>query len=317
VRLDGHGRLDRVRVTALNGIDMFGAATVTNSLASVTGDFAGRYGGPGPTAQVSNSTLVGESASTGFRKDAGGTVELLNTIVSAGTDIKVNAGAVAARNSRFATVSGTAVADQGGNTAAGPRFLDPTVGDYRLQPDSPMIDAGVTHDLLGPVDLGGLPRVSGPLPDVGAFEFQHPAQGGGGGEGSSTAPVDSLAPVLSGASLKPRSFRAGSRTARLRFTLSEPAKLSIAIAREQPGRRSGRRCVKPSPKLRRAKRCTRLVAAGSLKVNGKAGANSVRFSGRGLKTGPHRLTIVPTDAAGNRGKLATVRFAILAPRVRR
>jgi hypothetical protein len=316
VRLDGHGRLDRVRVTALNGIDMFGAATVTNSLVSVTGDFAGRYGGPGPTAQVRNSTLVGESASAGFRKDAGGTVELLNTVVSAGTDIKVNAGAVAARNSRFATVSGTAVTDQGGNTAAGPRFRDPTVGDYRLQPDSPLIDAGVTHDLLGPVDLDGLPRLSGPLPDLGAFEFQHPAPPGGG-EGPSAAPLDSLAPVLGETRLNPHRFRAGSRTARLRFTLSEPATLSIAIARERPGRRSGRRCVKPSPKLRRAKRCTRLVAAGSLKVDGTAGANSVRFNGRGLKTGPHRLTIVPTDATGNKGRLATVRFAILAPRRRR
>ncbi|MEA2445547.1 MAG: hypothetical protein QOJ12_2839, partial [Thermoleophilales bacterium] len=175
VRLDGNARLDRARIKGLIGIDMFGAARVTNTLVSVTGDFAGRYGGPGPTAQIANSTLVGESASTGFRKDAGGTVELLNTILSAGVDIKVNAGAVAARNSRFASVGAGAVTDQGGNVAAGPQFVDPTTGDYRLQADSPMVDAGLTHDLLGPLDLGGLPRVSGPLPDIGAFEFQHPA----------------------------------------------------------------------------------------------------------------------------------------------
>jgi hypothetical protein len=312
---------------------MFGAATVTNSLAVVTGTFAGRYGGPGPTAQVRNSTLVGESGSTGFRKDAGGTVELLNTVVSAGTDIQVNGGAVAARHSRFATVAGGTVTDQGGNIAAGPQFVDPTTGDYRLQADSPMVDAGETHDLLGPLDLGGLPRVSGAQPDIGAFEFQHPAPPPASGTASqspeqpaptspagtptATAPADSLAPIVSHARLAPRRFPAGSRTARLQFTLSEPATISVAVAREQPGRRSGRRCLKPSRRLRRARRCTRLVGAGKLKIDGTAGANSVPFPGRGLKAGAYRLTIVPTDAAGNRGTPAAARFAIVQPRPKR
>jgi hypothetical protein len=91
----------------------------------------------------------------------------------------------------------------------------------------------------------------------------------------------------------------------------------MAIAREQPGRRSGRRCVAPSRRLRRARRCTRLLARGTLSVDGQAGANSVVFTGRGLKPGPHRLTILPSDAAGNRGTAATTRFTVVARRTKR
>src|SRR4051812_35308606 len=309
VIVEGDARLDRARVRAQLGVEMFGAATVTNSLVVATGIFAGRYGGPGPTASVRNSTLIAESNGSGFRKDAGGTVELVNTIMSAGTDIELNGGAVAARNSRFATVSGSGLTDDGGNVAAGPRFTDPTVGDYRLQPDSPMVDAGETHDLLGPVDLAGLPRVSGPKPDIGAFEFQHPVAVDPPAPQPPTT-VDDLAPPLRSASLRPRRFAAGSKTPRLRFALSEPASVAIAIARERPGRRRGSRCVKPSRKLRRGRRCTRLVAAGTLKADGAAGSNSMSFSGQGLRRGPYRLTLVPTDAAGNRGKPVTVRFVI-------
>jgi hypothetical protein len=331
VRIDDHGSLDRSRVKGPNGIEMFGAATVTNSLVTVTTGFAGRYGGPGPLARVRNSTLVGESGSVGFRKDVAGTVELVNTIVSADTDIQVNGGNVSARNSRFATVTGSGLIDQGGNVSAGPRFADPTVEDFGLQAGSPMIDAGETHDLLGPLDLAGLPRVSGPVPDIGAFEFQHAAppadppapvaeqaSAAGSPSGSGVAPVEDLAPTLSGASLRPRSFAAGSRTTRLRFTLSEPATVSLTIARELPGRVRGGRCVKPTRKLRRAKRCTRPQRTGpALKVSGDAGANSVPFPARGLKPGPYRLTLLPTDTAGHQGKPATARFSIAAGRKKR
>ena len=192
------------------------------------------------------------------------------------------------------------------------------------------MDAGATHDLLGPLDLGGLPRVSGDAPDIGAFEFQHPAPTEAPdpspqspeGPAQTTAPTtsaspDGALPLLSLASLKPHRFPAGSRTARLQFTLSERATLAVAIVREHPGRRSGRRCLKPSRKLRKARRCTRLQPSGSLEFKGVAGANSVPFTARGLKPGSYRLTLVPTDAAGNRGNPATARFQIVArPRKR-
>ena len=61
---------------------------------------------------------------------------------------------VTASHSRFATVTGGTVTDQGANTAAGTRFVDPTVGDYRR-----------ARELAasGEVPLARLPRTTVPL----------------------------------------------------------------------------------------------------------------------------------------------------------
>jgi hypothetical protein len=320
-------------VSGQRGVSLVSDAKLTNSLVRATGEWAIHHGGaPGATTHIANSTLIGGPGTTGFQKDGFGPSEIVNTIIAAGTDLSLAHPNAVLSHSRYATHTGAGFTDGGGNTSAGPQFLDATVGDYRLQAASPMVDAGATHALLGTMDRGGLSRVSGSAPDIGAHEFKHPApdpgpgpapeqpaQSGGrdpsAGGDTGVAPIDDLAPSLRGASVRPRSFPAGSRTPRLRFTLSEPASLSIAVARELPGRRSGRRCVRPSRRLRRAKRCTRLQRAGaSRKVDGTVGANSVPFISRGLKTGPHRLTITPTDAAGNRGRAATARFAIVSRR---
>ena len=53
-----------------------------------------------------------------------------------------------------------------------PGFLDAVVGDYRLSPDSSLVDQGFTVDpAVSPErSLDGLPRVNGPAIDIGAFE---------------------------------------------------------------------------------------------------------------------------------------------------
>lgn len=76
-------------------------------------------------------------------------------------------------------------ADDGGNKDADPRFLDAdgadnTVGtsddNLRLQPGSPALNAGLNNALPAGVgvDLDGLPRISGLVIDMGAYEAQFP-----------------------------------------------------------------------------------------------------------------------------------------------
>ena len=112
-----------------------------------------------------------------------------------------------------------------------------------------------------------------------------------------------------------RSAAAKAGTAFL-FTLSEPASVKLTIQRALPGRRSGRRCVKPRRALQSRKRCTRYVPSGTLVRAGlAAGARRVSFSGRigrrALRPGAYRALIVATDLAGNRGRRVTLRFRVV------
>jgi hypothetical protein len=56
-----------------------------------------------------------------------------------------------------------------------PLFRDPTDGDFRLQSNSPCINAGNNLYVTGSNDLDGNLRVAGGTVDVGAYEFQTPA----------------------------------------------------------------------------------------------------------------------------------------------
>jgi hypothetical protein len=59
-----------------------------------------------------------------------------------------------------------------GNIRREPLWVNPALGDFRLQADSPCIDAG-REDAPGlpEVDFDGRPRVSGATVDIGPFEF--------------------------------------------------------------------------------------------------------------------------------------------------
>ena len=98
------------------------------------------------------------------------------------------------------------------------------------------------------------------------------------------------------------------------FTLSENARTSIAIARARPGRRSGKRCVKPRKGLKR--RCTRYTVRVDADAHeDEAGREQVAFTGRlgtrKLKPGRYRATVGAVDAAGNRAKARRVTFRMV------
>lgn len=91
-----------------------------------------------------------------------------------------------------------------------------------------------------------------------------------------------------------------------RYRLSEDARVVFTIERALPGRRSGRRCVKPTRRNRGKRKCTRYQRFGRFAQASKAQSNSKRYSGRigrkAMKPGSFRATLVATDAAGNRSK---------------
>ena len=123
--------------------------------------------------------------------------------------------------------------------------------------------------------------------------------------------------------LRPRSFRArparprvGSAVGtRVRYSLSEPARVRFAVERARRGRKVGRRCVRTTRRTARRRPCTRYVKLRRrFSRRAVAGPNEFGFAGRlggrALSPGRYRLVAVATDAAGNRSRTHRAGFRI-------
>ena len=90
----------------------------------------------------------------------------------------------------------------------------------------------------------------------------------------------------------------------VRYRLDGAARVTFTITKPVPGRRKGRRCVKPAAAKPGAKRCIRTQKLkGSFAHQGVAGQNAFRFTGRlrGKALAPGRYTLVarlPRPATG-------------------
>lgn len=317
-------RVDRLRVRVVgekgNGILVVTDCVVRNSLFLIEGAgtaalHAGSSGSTDSSATVRNVTAIAAGAGSSgaiseyFQPEPGSfTLDIQNSIVQGGEqDLKPKMGSfgpgnISISHSNFDKSSppeGEAkVIDGGGNQAAAPIFVSAENRDYSEAPGSPTIDAGLAGE-LGPLDLAGNPRVQGAAPDIGAFE--------------ATPPPVPAEGQLNSLAVRPSKFRAGNVSgavaskrrpplgATVSYSLSAAATVEFHVEQAGSGRRVGGKCVKQTRGNKKGHKSCVIYKPlkGRFSVQGAAGTNSFKFSGkvrgRALKPGPYRLV----GSAGN------------------
>lgn len=285
-------------------------------------------------AEVRNVTALADENGVGLlvRTDGGiqAKAQIVNTIArGAADDVRAdsaNANPGGDANLSFSnfdlanssTATGGTIDAGPGNQSGAPLFVDRDLGDVHQVAGSPTINGGTAAlPDFSPFDIDGQPRVVGPAPDVGADEFNPTTPP----NADTVAPAFLKAPAFSrsrfpaaksGPAFKP----ARTYGATITYTLSEPATTTFTVQRPLAGRKSGKKCVKPTRKNRKKKRCTRYsTLKGSFADAGTSGVNKVRFSGRlrgkRLKPGKYRLAAIAKDAAGLKSKTAYRNFRIV------
>jgi hypothetical protein len=280
----------------------------------------------GAPARLRNATVVATGAGStavravGFAILAPGCIiplsaaaDLLNVIArGAANDLVTQdglcgaVGTITATTSNFdpahSIISASSVVAARGNQSAPPLFVDQAAGDLREAAGSPTIDAGSIPDVpsdLGTVDLAGVARILGSLPDIGAFEFVPPVlpggdnPGGGTPGGGSPGPTD-VAPIVK--LLKPKGLRLRTLPTRgwvLRVSCSEACTLAGALT---PA--GGKQRVLARGSARR-------TSGGTTRLRLKA-TKTGRRALKGKRSMRLRFAVAGRDATGHTGRAQRV-----------
>lgn len=342
------GGVFRSRLTGTMGVTQLGGVLdVQGSLIRFdqTGISVGSLSGQDTALNADGVTLAGDNygstgarVSTALHPDGNAALRLANSIIrGANTSLKVEA----PDQGQATVVASYSDANWANGDVSGPGadvktsnvsnvmdavgFADAAAGDFRLLPDSPLVDAG---DPFAPdgLDLDGMPLVVDgngdgiARRDLGAFELPPATHLGGdpvgdgagagqlgGGQQGGTGPSDTAAPVVGAFRASPSVFAiARARTplaarvprgTRFRYTLSEQGGVTVKIQRVLRG--GGYRTL------------------GRLTRKAASGANSIRFTGRlgkrALRPGRYRVVLTGVDLAGHRSAPRRTRFRIVRP----
>ncbi|AWV98729.1 choice-of-anchor Q domain-containing protein [Arcticibacterium luteifluviistationis] len=166
-----------------------GSGTVNLTSSTVSGNKANLAGGVytySGTLNSTNSTISGNKARYGGGIYIyGGTANLTNSIIakniSGGTKDIINDGTINTNLNNYVMDPNGAHSITSGNgidplfITDAPSSAPSTIGDFRLQACSPLINAGTSDTTglnLGLVDMDGNPRVFDNRIDIGAYEYQ-------------------------------------------------------------------------------------------------------------------------------------------------
>jgi hypothetical protein len=113
--------------------------------------------------------------------------------------------------------------------------------------------------------------------------------------------------VLTNLAVQPGVLRRG-QAARIRFIVSEPARVTVTFWHDRLGRKVGRLCKLPTRNNRHRPACRRLSRLpGSLVVRAHRGQNTLSFggtvAGRTLAVGRYRVQVAAVDPSGNQALL--------------
>ena len=157
--------LTRCVLTGNTGGDGAGAAHSTLANCLLAGNAAVNSGGGSYDSALVDCTVASNAANYSAGGSHGGA--LTNCIVYGNTAPR----APNHTNAVFHSSCTTPHPGGTGNIANDPRFLDAAAGNYRLDMDSPCLNAGDNAVVSGPTDLDGNPRIVFGTVDMGAYEY--------------------------------------------------------------------------------------------------------------------------------------------------